>query len=289
MTLALAPNDRSRTGGSLGDYEQMTAQIATGADRHTRVREVDNPALREALGHFDGLQTDPLGALSSLRLAAGAVNTFLLEQHKASFELVLLFSTSDHLSGVIAPATPSGVEDGSSATEQAGRHDAVAVVKDLAARLGVPVRDVLEAAGVSRSTFYHWAKATTAFRPRVSSQGKLWTLLHTVENLGNLFGDQLHGWLLADPGRVELLRRGDVDALLAAALDAGVAIPSATLDRLNLQPVSDPQALKRFRSTHAIPFTHDEDGNRLTLVESVATAHVVEAEDNELVLIELDD
>jgi hypothetical protein len=288
MTLALAPGDKPRTGGSLGDYEQMTAQVATSADQHTRVREVDNPALREALGQFDRLQTDPLGALCSLRSVTGPTMTYLLDQRTASFELVS-FCTEEQSAIALTTAVVARAAGGSSETEHTGRHDAVTVVKEIAARLGVPVRDVLLASGISRSTYYYWAKATTALRPRLASQGKLWALVQAVEGLASLFGDQLHGWLLADPARVELLRRGDVDALLSAALDAGVAIPSETLDRLNLQSPSDPEALKRFRARYPVPFTHDEDGNRLTAVESIATADVVEAEEDELVLIELDD
>lgn len=283
MTLTLEPSDRPRTGGSLGDYEQMTAQVAASMDQHTRVREVENPALREALGQFDRLQTDPLGALCSLESETGwCRRTFLLNQLTASFELVSS-SALDQLAVVVAG------ELASANVEVAAPRDPVAVVRDIAVRLGVPVRDILSAASISRSTFYYWAKATTAHRPRLRSQGKLWALLQTVERLASLLGDQLHGWLLADPDRVELLRRGDVDGLLAAALDAGVAIPSETLDRLNLQPASDPDALKAFRTGYRIPFTHDEDGNRLAPVDSIATADVVEAEEDELVLIELDD
>jgi hypothetical protein len=273
MTLALAPSDRSpRTGGSLGDYEQMTAQVAASADQHTRVREVDNPALREALGRFDKLQIEPLGALCSLRSVTGPARTYLLDRRTASFDLVS-FSTEQ----------PKVTDD-----EGAGHHDAVSVVKEIAARLGVPVRDVLTAAGISKSTFYSW-RAPAAPRPRLASQGRLWALVQAVEGLAGVFGDQLRGWLLADPARVELLRRGDVDALLAAAVAAGVAIPSETLDRLNVQAPSDREALKQFRSRYPVRFTHDEDGNRMTPVESIATAHVVEAEEDELVLVELDD
>jgi hypothetical protein len=55
-----------------------------------------------------------------------------------------------------------------------GDDDAVPVVMDLTCRLGLPVRDVLCAAGIRRSTFYRRAAAGRA--PRLADQQNPWRL-----------------------------------------------------------------------------------------------------------------
>jgi hypothetical protein len=199
MTLALVPNGPASapTGSSLGDYEQMSAHDAATVERHTRLRRVENPALRDALGHFDDALTAPMSALRSLRSLTGRVETFLLEKGTAFFDLV---------SAVAEQAADS-------AASVAGHDDAVVAVEALAKRLGVPVRDVVAAAGISRSTYYSW-RSPTAPRPRVASQGQLWALAQAVEDLEDLLGTGLRAWLLADRDRVARLRRGDLDGLL---------------------------------------------------------------------------
>lgn len=103
-----------------------------------------------------------------------------------------------------------------------GHDDAVAVVDGLTTRLDLSVRDVLAAAGIRRSTFYTW-KAPEARRPRAFSQGRLWSLAQAVEDLEELVGGSLRGWLLADPARLPMLRRGEFDALLRRAEPAASA------------------------------------------------------------------
>ncbi len=52
--------------------------------------------------------------------------------------------------------------------------------------------------------------------------------------------------------------------LFAAAMSAGVAIPSETLVQLGIQlPESSWHAINEFQATHDIPVTVDEDGNKL--------------------------
>ena len=77
--------------------------------------------------------------------------------------------------------------------------------------------------------------------------------------------------------------------LLIAAAAAGVSIPSQTLNRLGIDLPADPEALKRFRSGYPVRFTHDEDGTRLAEATTVATEGVGEADEDELVLLDVDD
>lgn len=221
MTLTLASTDRSRhTGGSLGDYEQLSAQVAAHADQHTRVRQIGNPALRDVLGQFDDALTAPLGAL---RLVTGLAETYLLDRRTAFFELV---STISQQAETVIATVAAAIVDGDGRAPVAGHDDAVTVIELLAARLGLAARDVLTAAGISRSTFYSW-KAPASPRPRIASQGQLWALAQTVEDLADLLGDDLRGWLLADPARVALLRRGHLDALLTDAQNRATIRPSS--------------------------------------------------------------
>lgn len=195
MTLALAP-----TGSSLGDYEQIAAHNATVTARHTRLWTVD-ATLRDTLGHFDDTITAPMAAVAMLRAGTGLTETFVIERGTAFYDVVSTIAKK------AADELPGGV---------AGNDDAVTVAEDLARRVGVPVNVVLAAAGISRSTYYSWKKPA-APRPRVASQGRLWALAQTVEDLEELLGGSPRGWLLADPTRLELLSNGNFDELLRTA------------------------------------------------------------------------
>jgi hypothetical protein len=228
MTLAVDRPERStHTGGSLGDYEQMSAQVATKADQHTRVRAVGNSSLRDVLGQFDNALTAPLGALRSLRSATGLAETYLLDRRTAFFDVVSTIAEQAMAAIVVIESVRA--DDDRPSASVAGHDDAVVVVEQLVNRLGVPARDVLAAAGISRSTFYSW-KVPAAPRPRVASQGQLWALAQTVEDLRELLGDSLRGWLLSHPTRTTLLRRGDLDALLADAEKQTRTRPQAAPD-----------------------------------------------------------
>lgn len=202
MTLALAP-----TGSALGDLEQLCAHDAAIAKLHTRPRSVEDPALRDALERFDSALTTPICDRTWLRATTRLSETFLFGWGTAFFDVV---STGIQQ----ADQAETGVAD-----PVAGQDDAVSVVEDLTARLGLPGKDVLIAAGISKSTFHTWKKPKGARvpRPRVASQGRLWALAQAVEDLEELLGGGLRGWLLADTTRVRLLRRGDFNALLRAA------------------------------------------------------------------------
>lgn len=199
MTLALAP-----TGSSLGDYEHIAAYNERVATRHTRLRAVADSTLRAALVHFDDTVNAPMSAVAMLRAGSGLTETFLVERGGAFF-------------GVVSPITEqaTGKTDAVTVTVT-GTDDAVAVIDDLAGRLGIPVNAVLAAAGISRSTYYTWKKPV-APRPRVASQGRLWALAQTVEDLEDLLGGSPRSWLLAEPARLELLTNGNFDALVRAA------------------------------------------------------------------------
>ena len=203
MTLALA----RPTGSSLGDYEQLAAHDATVAARHTRLRAVGDPTLRDTLVHFEDTISASMATVAMLRARAGLTETFLVEHGTTFFDVVS--TITEQAADDLDDEAPSSV---------AGNDDAVSLVEGLAARLGVPVGVILAAAGISKSTFHTWKPTTgKAPRPRVASQGRLWALAQAVEDLEELLGGSPRGWLLADQRRLALLRRGEFDALVRAA------------------------------------------------------------------------
>lgn len=191
------------TGAALGDYEQMTARGWEAMESHTRIGNVGDPALDSALKQFELALTEPLAVLNSFTQHTVAV---VINSLSAVFEVVSGIPWIDATSSSAADLTT-------------GQDDAVAVLEGISQRLGVPARDALKAAGISRSTFYSW-KASNDLRPRLSSQGRLWELAQAVEDLDeSLGGAGLRTWLLADKRRLGLLRKGAFDALLRVAAE----------------------------------------------------------------------
>lgn len=93
---------------------------------------------------------------------------------------------------------------------------ALSTVELLVARMGVPEKDVLQAAGISRRTFQNWRRNPDT-RPRLDSQGDLWGLAQAVEVLYERLGDVLPAWILQDRSRHRLLLRGEFAALVREA------------------------------------------------------------------------
>lgn len=92
----------------------------------------------------------------------------------------------------------------------------VDVVQSLAAQLAFPVDRVLKAASVKRRTYHSWAEKPDA-RPRLSSQGRLWSLAQCVQDLTTLLGPP--GRWLQQGSRMGLFESGAFDALVELAVD----------------------------------------------------------------------
>jgi hypothetical protein len=215
-----------RTGSTLGDYEELTSFDEQLVSRHTPARDVSDLGLREVLAGFDIALAEPMAPLRSFIVthtdATGASISYVGHGAVASFVVGLLSTTMHHtfrlLTVVATPARPIGVasEKPPVVAESglaSGAADVVAAIKGLAWRLGLPQRDVCEAADVSRSAYYTWNQPE-ARRPRVASQGRLWSLVQFTEDLEELLDVPTSQWLLADPGRREQLLDGRFDDLL---------------------------------------------------------------------------
>lgn len=138
----------------------------------------------------------------------------------------------------------------------AAASSAAETVESLAAHLGLPVKDVLAAAGVKKRTFQHW-KRNPRTRPRLGSQGQLWALAQSVEVLLERHGTGLAHWIAQEPARRELLRHGLHRDLVRAA-----TMPTAVLD---------PEVLHRERTMAAGYF---DDGLAAPASDSVRPAPV---------------
>jgi AcrR family transcriptional regulator len=97
------------------------------------------------------------------------------------------------------------------------RDDAVMVIDQLVSNFGMAKRDILKAAGVSRSSFYSW-RGRDGHKPRVASQGRLWELAQVAADLADVLAQPIQPWLLAEPRRRKMLLAGCFDELLRDAV-----------------------------------------------------------------------
>jgi hypothetical protein len=210
------------TGSTLGDFETLTRREARPFSHSTTIRGVHDPGLRAALDVFSVVATEPLSALRGFVRTNdrpsrpifddawnGVPETIMsLPLGDGDFDTVrLLMSTSDLRLDVERFELPTRRIGFGGAT------DAVRTIDDLKVRLGLPMVDVLKAAGVGKSTFYSWRDHDES-NPRISSQGRLWMLAQFVEDIEPLVQVPLVSWLAAQDHRLGLLRAGSFDQLL---------------------------------------------------------------------------
>jgi hypothetical protein len=210
------------TGSALGEFDApanwKVAEGSTGQWVTTRLRNVENSSIRDALDMFDAA----LSATSLFLLFFGpqAARTVEIVGDRGEVSFDWLIETDTDGGG----ATVGSVFEPVASSEPLEQRPAVTVVEQLVAMLGMPKRDVLRAAGISKSTFHTWDQPNGP-RPRTASQGRLWALAELVDDLTDYLGarDRVGPWLLADNARRSLLRAGEFDAVLNLAAPASVA------------------------------------------------------------------
>jgi hypothetical protein len=220
------------TGSALGgDYEALAARVAIASNKHTSMQAPDDPGLGQMLQRMDiAALSEPLVALRgfdgpqvrshadesrSARLAQGTQTLATLRESDAMLgviTIVLEESVSGPVTMNVVQTIPWDPTEQIGA-EPSGSDDAVAVVRDLVSRLGVPQKAVFAATGIRKSTYNTWTKPH-APRPRVDSQGRLWELAQVTAELEALLDGPVRPWLLADPDRLLHLRAGDFDSLV---------------------------------------------------------------------------
>jgi hypothetical protein len=222
MTMTL-----ERTGSTLGDYEELASFQDQLVSRHTPARNVSDHDLQKVLTQFDIALAEPMAPLllfvvaradstgtSISDVGRGVVATSVGEPLAEAMHRTLLLL---HVVATPAPAVEVASEELPFSAEPpgltSGAEDVVAAIKSLSWRLGLPLRDICNAANVSRSAYYTWSQPD-APRPRVASQGRLWALAQFTEDLEDLLDAPPGQWLLARPDRRAQLIDGRFDDLL---------------------------------------------------------------------------
>ena len=233
MSLTLAP-----TGSAIGDYENLTAFDAEAGSQRTQIKAVPNPGLRDVLIGFVEAFREPLAPLRGFVRRGTPVDPVqdLPGETPGSkpwhVMLVLGDDTPSRIVTLLESSTASGATAllglwGPSHAPATEADDAVATIDELAKRVGLPVKYILAAAGVKKSTYHSW-KAPGTPTPRLSSQGRLWEVAQCVEDLTELLGGPIRPWILADETRRRLFSEGsfgELQELLRAQPRARLAAP----------------------------------------------------------------
>jgi hypothetical protein len=214
MSLTLAP-----TGSAIGDYENLTAFEVEAESQRTQIKTVSNPGLREVLIYFVEAFREPLAPLRGFVRRSTAVDPTKDDPDTTPgvkwgpWHIALVLE--DMPSRIVTlleskqawEATPVLELYGALGAPISGTNDAVATIDELAKRVGLPVKDILAAAGVKKSTYHSW-KAAGAPTPRLASQGRLWEVAQFAEDFAELLGGPIRPWLHADENRRRLFSMG---------------------------------------------------------------------------------
>jgi prevent-host-death family protein len=91
---------------------------------------------------------------------------------------------------------------------------------------------------------------------------------------------------LVPPAAIEELqwaeRMRDTLPLLMAAVQAGAAIPSTTLDELGVDIPFDWRKLHKFLVEYPVEITHDEEGNPIRWIDGKIETELIEEDDTEI-------
>ncbi len=215
MTATFTP-----TGSTLGDYEDLAAYEAETNDHHTPIGVVSNPGLLEVLNGFNKAIREPLAALRGFVRETMAVDPSRSQSSDPScgkwepqrIPLVL----SDHMPTCIVTLLVLGLTTDDTPASEIGRvhsspvsgvDNVVEVIEETSRRIALPLKDVLAAAGVKKSTYHSW-KAGGVMTPQLASQGRLWELVQFVEDFTEVHDFPIQQWLLTDEARQQLFMSG---------------------------------------------------------------------------------
>ncbi|WP_445402276.1 hypothetical protein ACSMX9_12080 [Streptomyces sp. LE64] len=202
-----------------GNIVEIAKLEETGYDRRLfestslQLPGVANTVLRDVLKSWDTTLTPALPVLLVPHASAVARSCELhVEMDR------LIGQTLAWISPILGQVLLEGeTEDESKEADSSGSETAVEAIHEVKKMLGLPLRDVLTAAGVAHRTFYSWRGSKVS--PRLSSQGRLWALVQASADLREIMGEELPRWVAADPDRRQSLLAGDFDSLMAEVLE----------------------------------------------------------------------
>ena len=229
-----------RTRSTLDNIEQVTSWAFETDPQHTSVSRISNPALSSAIEYF----TEALGAPFNMVDPEQYISRVLLPNPALYKEGAGEMLEIMRFTFVIGPDTPERTmiwishdsELGTSSelpSRVLGRGfptgaiaDAVTVIDELVRHLDLPLRDVVRAAGIKRSSYYSW-KDLPKRRPRLDSLGQLWEMTQCVEDLIEIVPQPTSRWLMTDKRRIATLMSGRFDDLLEMAQPFASRVTSA--------------------------------------------------------------
>lgn len=208
------------TGSALGDYEDLTAYEAETNDHHTHIGVVSNPGLLEVLNGFHKAIREPLAALRGVvrettEVAPSRSRPSGPSGDKWGPQHIPLVLSDDMPTCIVTllvlsltmEDTPTFDIYREHSSQVSGANNVVEVIEETSRRVGLPLKDVLAAAGVKKSTYHSW-KAADVVTPRLASQGRLWELAQFLEDFTEVHDFPIQQWLLADETRQRLFVTG---------------------------------------------------------------------------------
>src|ERR1700722_1697940 len=234
------------TGAALGDFEELSARLEACNGDRTLVDNSPNGFILSLLSRFD--LPAPLAAKASfvvpvispydsmtyeVPMVSSAQYCIRQAVHR-DYDLIRIvvtcpFRSTDNAPSILSssdvlssparwetfPSGPQAVIDEPDEPTK-GSDDVVDTVRRLQSHLGLPLRDVLSAAKISRSSFFLW-EGNRRIHPRVASQGRLWELAQFVEDLDETVDGNIANWLLTTTSRRRLFKSSEFSQLLQEA------------------------------------------------------------------------
>ena len=166
----------------------MSRAVRTAVD----TRSINDAAVRDLFSQW----YDLLPGLDDAIAANDEFRSLFVNPTRLDFRSVVWISTDAHS---ITHAAASAVD----------------VIQTLADQLEFPRDRVLKAASIKRRTYHSWVEKPEA-RPRLASQGRLWSLAQCVNDLTTLVGTP--GRWLQQSGRMSLFEAGQFEHLVELAV-----------------------------------------------------------------------
>lgn len=119
-------------------------------------------------------------------------------------------------SWLVTPFSFIAVHDG--AEEVGGMSDILLAFDHVRTELGLTQKEMFKATGIKHRTYHSWKRKSPDSRPRVSSQGRFWRLVDTLEDLRDAVGRPVDQWIRGSRERMDALLDGRFDDLVDLAI-----------------------------------------------------------------------
>ncbi len=174
-SMVFSPIARHRQRHLLLLLGQSDARTGLGSDAGGR--EGAAPALRDAVTMFSGVLDD------------FCMNMLVATVKDCTGRTNVLGIT------VVAGAPFSFIAVHAAAEEVGGMSDILLAFDHIRTELGLTQKEMFTATGIKHRTYHSWKRKSPDSRPRVSSQGRFWRLVDTLEDLPDAVGRPVDQWI----------------------------------------------------------------------------------------------